>query len=164
LRFTHWARAFNVNNVVSSNEARLTMTVDPVNALGQHPIRSPSVFNFYRPGYIAPGTLTGDRNMTAPEFQIVNESTAIGYLNFMSDFTFDRTPQRDAALQSFLPDYTDELALVDDPKQLVRHLDILLTGQRMPSREINEIVRILLDMPISEGSPEDAAADRLQKV
>lgn len=164
LRFTHWARAFNVTNIHSNNEARLTMTVDPVNAIGQHPIRSPSVFNFYRPGYIAPGTLTGDRNMTAPEFQIVNESTAIGYLNFMTDFTFDRTPQRDQELQSFLPDYTEELALVDTPEDLVGYLDTLLTGQRMPEEEINEIEQILLEMPISEGSPEDAAADRLQKV
>ena len=34
----------------------------------------------------------------------------------------------------------------------------------MPEEEINEIEQILLEMPISEGSPEDAAADRLQKV
>jgi uncharacterized protein (DUF1800 family) len=31
-------------------------TDSPASALGQAPLRSPSVFNFYRPGYVAPGT------------------------------------------------------------------------------------------------------------
>ena len=58
IRFTHWARAFEVNSAKAGNE-RLLRDTSSAESLGQHPYRSPSVFNFYRPGYIAPGTETG---------------------------------------------------------------------------------------------------------
>jgi hypothetical protein len=37
-------------------------------------LRSPSVFNFFRPGYVPPNTRIGQQELVAPEFQIANES------------------------------------------------------------------------------------------
>ncbi|MEL7231449.1 MAG: DUF1800 family protein [Pseudomonadota bacterium] len=160
LRFTHWVRAFDVANLQSSNEGKLGFTLDPVDGLGQHPFRSPSVFNFYRPGYVAPQTESGAMGLTTPEFQLVNESTAVGYLNFMTEFTFERTWQRDNSIETFIPDYSQEIALTDDPVALVDHLDILLTGGQMIDEEKAEIATIIGDMRLRTNDPEDEADDR----
>ena len=160
LRFTHWARAFNVSGVDAGNERRLRDTRSSESALGQQAFRSPSVFNFYRPGYIAPGTNAGDRDITVPEFQIVNESSSVGYLNFMTDFAFDRASQRDRDIDTYTPDYSDELALVGDPTALVDHLDGLLTGGRMAAAEKADIVDIINTVEIRTNNAENTAADQ----
>lgn len=160
LRFTNWARAFDIEGMDAYNERRLLDTRSTEDALGQQAFRSPSVFNFYRPGYVAPGTNAGERNITVPEFQIVNESTSVGYLNFMTDFAFDRGNQRNRDIETYRPDYTDELALVDDPQALVDHLDTLLTGGRMSDAEKTDIVDIISTVQIRDNTPENMAADQ----
>ncbi|MEM9233185.1 MAG: DUF1800 family protein [Pseudomonadota bacterium] len=155
LRFVHWARAFNVQNTNVQNERRLRNTTDPTGSLGQHPFRSPSVFNFYRPGYVAPNTQTGEAELTAPEFQIVNEGSAVGYLNFMTDFVLDRSSRSDSNIDSFLPDYSRELALADDPQALVDHLDMLLTGNRMSDATRSDMLAVVTAMPLRDGDNRD---------
>jgi len=54
-------------------------------SLGQTPLRAPSVFNFYRPGYVAPGTRAATAGLVAPEMQLVHETTAAGWVNYMRD-------------------------------------------------------------------------------
>lgn len=160
LRFTHWARAFDVSGLDAYNERRLLDTRGTDDSLGQQAFRSPSVFNFYRPGYIAPGTNAGEQDLTVPEFQIVNESTSIGYLNFMTDFAFDRGSQRNRDIETFKPDYSEELALLETPAALVDHLDDLLTGGRMSDAEKADIVDIVSTVEIRTNSPENTAADQ----
>jgi uncharacterized protein (DUF1800 family) len=68
--------------------------------LGQSPLRSPSVFNFFRPGYVPPNTAIGSQGLVAPEFQIANETSLVGYANWLQallqngagDVTGDFTP------------------------------------------------------------------------
>lgn len=127
IRFTHWARAFKVNSADASNE-RMLRDTSSSELLGQHPYRSPSVFNFYRPGYIAPGTETGAAGLTAPELQISNASTVMGYPNFLTIYALGRSPRLNPALApTFIADYTAEAALSADPEALLDHLDLLLT-------------------------------------
>ncbi|MEM1148353.1 MAG: DUF1800 family protein [Pseudomonadota bacterium] len=164
LRFTHWARAFDVDGLNAANERSLRDTRSSDNALGQQAFRSPSVFNFYRPGYVAPGTNAGEQNITVPEFQIVNESSSVGDLNFMTDFAFDRASQRDRNIETYKPDYSAELALVDDPQALVDHLDNLLTGGRMAAAEKADIVDIVSTIAVRTNNPENTAADQEDKV
>jgi hypothetical protein len=45
---------------------------------------SPSVFNFFRPGYAPPGSQTADQNLVAPELQLANETSVAGYLRYVS--------------------------------------------------------------------------------
>ncbi len=59
-------------------------TDDPAYALGQTPMRSPSVFNFYRPGYKPPRSQLGTLQLVAPEMQITNETSVLGYANFIT--------------------------------------------------------------------------------
>lgn len=49
----------------------------------QEPFVSPSVFNFYPPNYMVPGT-----QILGPEFQILNTSTAISRVNFVNDLVY----------------------------------------------------------------------------
>lgn len=164
LRFAHFIRAFDHTNIISLNEWRLVNTIDPATGLGQHPFRSPSVFNFYRPGYIAPNSQSGELGLTAPEFQIMNESSAIGYHNFTSEFAFNFSPQRDGQLESFIPNYDDELSLVDTPADLVDHLALLLTADQLSVPEREAITAILETLPVETGDPAAEAFDRFQKV
>jgi uncharacterized protein (DUF1800 family) len=127
LRFTHWARAFEINSAEAANEFALRNTNAP-EALGQQAYRSPSVFNFYRPGYIAPGTETGAAGLTAPELQISNASTVVGYPNFLTTYAFGFSPRIDNSQPpAYVPDYSPQIALAADPEALLDNLDLLLT-------------------------------------
>ncbi len=121
LRFTHWARAFGVEDTRTEDAEILRNTSRP-SALNQQAYRSPSVFNFYRPGFVAPGTVSADQGLVAPELQIITGSSITGYANFIESFIF-----RDEDNVNFVADYTEELALANDPAALINHLDEILT-------------------------------------
>lgn len=80
LRVAGWARAFALNS--PGGAWAMGNTSDPSEGLGQAPLRSPSVFNFFRPGYVPPNTAIAEADLVAPEFQITSESSVIGFLNF----------------------------------------------------------------------------------
>ncbi|REL26246.1 DUF1800 domain-containing protein [Thalassotalea euphylliae] len=145
VRFTHWARAFEVTNITPQFQSLLWDT-SAANALAQHPYRSPSVFNFFRPGYKAPGSESAGQGLVAPELQITNASSIPGYINFMTYFITGQqqeadmdelreeiaelgiTVSEDEVRNSFQVSYRNELALVDDPAALLTHLNNLLTA------------------------------------
>lgn len=164
LRFVHWARLFNVSNVDALNTFVLKDTSDPTNGFAMHPFRSPSVFNFYRPGYIAPGTETGDAGVTAPEFQIINASSLYGNFNTLSSFAFGQANRQVDLARSFVPNYTDELALAYDETALVDHLDTVLVGGRLSAEEKNEFVAILSELDARTDSSENENDDRFDRV
>ena len=83
LRLSAFLRAFP--HASDTGRWRVGNTDSPANSLGQTPLRAPSVFNFFRPGYTAPGTLTAAAGMVAPEMQLVNETSVSGFINFMRD-------------------------------------------------------------------------------
>jgi uncharacterized protein (DUF1800 family) len=60
-------------------------TGDPATSFGQSPLFSPSVFNFFRPGYSPAQSLTASKGMVAPELQLVSESSVTGYVNGLQD-------------------------------------------------------------------------------
>ena len=103
LRFVQWARTFNARSEFGT--WKLFDLSDTSSQLGQSPLRSPSVFNFFRPGYVPPGI-----GVTAPEFQLVNETTVGGYLNFMQS-TIQQgifTSKKELALVDFQSPYTPD--------------------------------------------------------
>lgn len=145
LRFTHWARAFEINSADASNEVILRDTARP-DFLGQQAYRSPSVFNFYRPGYIAPGTQTGEAGLTAPELQITTASSVVGYPNFMTIYALGLSSQARPggnAPRAFLPDYSTQVALADDVEALVANLDVLLTHGTLQDDSRERIVEVI---------------------
>ena len=167
LRFTQWARAFGVDGTAPELNPILYDT-SSTDALAQHPYRSRSVFNFYRPGYVAPGTDSGALGMTVPELQIVNASSTPGYVNFMAYFAF-REPRRgesddflrdyfggsdlafnieERARESFVPGYERELAVADDPVALVDRLDTVLANGALEEGTREAIVDLVSELPL----------------
>lgn len=127
IRLVHWARAADIKSTKVTNTARLEQGA-PTGTIGQDPFRSESVFNFFRPGYVAVGTSTGEHGLVAPELQIITSSTAIKYPNFMQWFVL-----RDGG-DHWEGRYDDQIALADDPEALVEHLSLTMTGGRMTDR------------------------------
>ena len=164
LRFANWARAFDASTVTPQHTFALYLTGFPT-ALFQQPYGSPSVFNFYRPGYIAPGTETGDAGLTMPELQLINASTVAGYANFMSYFIYARAAEEEVGepAASFIPNYADELALADDPQALVDWLNLTLAYGSLSATTQADIVALLNEIPIATGDPNfDGATFRVQ--
>ena len=161
LKFVQWARAFEVSDVDADNDWWLWDTSDPTKRLGQNPFRSPSVFNFYRPGYIAPGTESGAEGRTAPEFQVVNESTTVAYSNFMLRYIWDDAPRKDRDYRTISPDYSAQLALADDTDALIDNLDLLLTGGRLSDMMKDDMRYVLNNRPVEDKDPDN---DRLTRV
>ena len=83
LKLSAFLRAFGFTS--DTGNFRVGNTDNAGTALGQTPMRSPSVFNFYRPGYVPPGTEAAAAALAVPELQIAHETTAAGYVNFMRD-------------------------------------------------------------------------------
>jgi uncharacterized protein (DUF1800 family) len=120
LRFIQWGRSFGVSS--PTELWNIGDTSNPATRLGQSPLRSPSVFNFFRPGYVPPNSSLGSNSITAPEFQLCNESTVAGYLNFMQNAIAN-------GVGEVKPSYTEELALVEDAAALVERIALRLAGE-----------------------------------
>jgi uncharacterized protein (DUF1800 family) len=118
-RLLQWGRSFNAAS--PTGLWNIGDTSNPGTRLGQSPLRSGSVFNFFRPGYVPPGSTLGSNAVTAPEFQLCNESTVAGYLNFLQTAIANGIGEVKAS-------YTAELALATDPPALVADLALRLGG------------------------------------
>ena len=133
-------------------------------ALNQAAMLSPSVFNFFRPGYVAPNSRTGDRGLVAPEMQLVNEVTVAGYLNFMQQLigTGAGNPVNGASGYDVNLDPSAEMALAHDPTALVARLNRLLFAGRMSTGLQANIARAVasLPMPAATATPAQVAAVR----
>lgn len=168
LRFTAWARAFEVENVRPIFIFDLWDTSSST-SLGQHPYRSPTVFNFYQPHHIAYGTKTGMANLNMPELQLLNASTIPSYINFMSffinremrdrnyiedyqEFVEEDDLELDANLvkTSFYAAYTLESQLAHQPQALVDHLDQLMTYGRLSDQSKSRITQAIQSIPLRD--------------
>ena len=130
VRFIQWARTFGLASPTGLwNIGNMS---DPATRLGQSPLRSPSVFNFFRPGYVPPNSALGTLNLNAPEFQITNESTVVGWANWAQTFV-------QSGVGETRPDYTAELALATDATVLVKRVSLLLSGDTLSAATLATI-------------------------
>lgn len=127
MRFAAWARAFKAN---SASEAwAIGNTTDASTRLGQSPLRSATVFNFFRPGYIPPNSAIGTAGMVAPEFQITNESSVVGYVNYMQTAV-------SKGVGDVKADYSALLPLADSAQALLDELNTVLAAGQLSSATI----------------------------
>lgn len=155
LRYVQLARTFGARS--NSGNWQIGDLSDAANALGQSPLRSPSVFNFFRPGYFPTNTEIANRGLLAPEFQLVNETSVAGYVNFLERaLTGARAPVADIAL-----DFATEVGLAQDAAALLDRLDLLLTGRQLSAGVRDTIRTAMEDVALTASSTN---ADRLRRV
>jgi uncharacterized protein (DUF1800 family) len=131
LRFVQWARTVGLTSPTELwNVGNLS---DPATRLGQSPLRAPSVFNFFRPGYVPPNSALGTAGVTAPEFQLCNETTVAGYLNFMQNVVAN-------GIGELKPDHAAQLTLANDAAALLAHYELLLAANQLSETTRTTIV------------------------
>lgn len=134
LRLANWLRAFNAKS--SSGAYRITNLDDALTSLGQTPMRSPSVFNFYRPGYVPPNSSIANAQLVSPEMQITAETSVVGYLNFMRDTIANGT----GTSRDVKADYSNLTTLATTPEQLLDKVNLLLMSNQMSSGLRSQII------------------------
>ena len=135
LKLAAYLRAFP--HTSDTGHWRVGNTDSPAFSLGQTPLRSPSVFNFYRPGYVAPGTAAAAAGLVAPELQIAHETSVAAWVNYMRDNVASGVGATNGTVggvvlnrRDLRPDFTAELALAGDSAALVERVaDRLTWGQ-----------------------------------
>jgi uncharacterized protein (DUF1800 family) len=143
LRFTAWARAFNITSM--NNTWDLGWVRGQEWGLGQAPLHSPSVFNFFRPGYVPPNSAIATAGLVAPELQLTNESSVVGYLNFMQYAVYSFSNLADSADQNknVRVDYSNLMSLASNPAALVSEVDLLLTANQLSASTLNTITNAI---------------------
>ena len=124
VRLANFLRAFKATSQ-NGRYSGIGDTDNVAQSLGQTPLKAPSVFNYFRPGYAPPNTTIATAGLVAPELQIAHEVSVAGYLNYMRGWVTVNT-SRDVR-----QDYGAEIALADDPAALVERVNLLLMSGQM---------------------------------
>lgn len=157
LRVVNMARAFNA----ASTSGHYPLDQFSLDHL-QDPQNSPSVFNFFLPAHSPPGPVT-QMGLVAPEFQILNASSAITGANYFLQAIGDNTLHRwgsgtpeynvrmnlDPELSLIIPaahinEDTPDGANLMDLDTLIRRLDLVLMGGTM-SPQLFQSIRESVD-------------------
>ena len=89
--------------------------------LGQNAFYSPTVFNYFAPDFVVPGT-----TLNAPEFQIMNTGNAVKRTNFLSILIFEGvTPNAGDSLRGISLDFSEILPAAEADATGVQLLDTL---------------------------------------
>ncbi|MGV3663770.1 MAG: DUF1800 family protein [Prosthecobacter sp.] len=120
---------------------------DFMNESRQAPTSSPSVFNFYRPEYRAPGLPT-QNNLATPVFQITDSYSSISFPNRLwsmleSGFTLWSTYRFPLAFQR-------EMDLAASPERLMDHLNLLFCAGQMKASTRATILSALNQIPAAQ--------------
>jgi uncharacterized protein (DUF1800 family) len=158
LRHTEWARAFTAQSRTGSFD--IGSTEDPIWGLGEMWLRSPTVFNWFSPGYTPPGTPIETAGLLAPEVQMTNVSTVVGYINYLqSEIGANATSGPDVFSY-----YSTEMSLASTPDQLLDRINLLLMSNQMSSNLYNQILSTISSIPIPSGDQNAINAALLSRV
>ncbi len=121
-RLVQWARAFDVTS--PTNLWPFGNTSSTASRIGESPGRAPSVFNWFRPGYVPPGTTIERNGHVAPEFQITNEPSLIAYINYLHAVIVNGAGEAQ-------PDYSALVPLAADSQSLLDELNLVLAANQL---------------------------------
>ena len=176
LRLVQWARTFNVKSNLPSGATvtwpaagSSSLPTGPWNVgdlsddgkgLGQSPLHSPSVFNFYRPGYIPPQGDLGAQKIVAPEFQLTNEVTVATYLNLLRGI-IDTGRGTNSEVMA---DYSGDYALATDASALVNRYALLLTANALSDVNKAAIIKAVnaITTKVAGSTPDTVASNRIK--
>jgi len=147
VRYTHFTRAVDKtapNNVYWNTAYNFKAQT------GQGIMASPTVFNFYLPTYAPNGDIK-DAGLVAPEFQLHNSKSGIGYLNEM--FTYTNDPAWSHLMSHWeqhidnnyvVIDYNHFLELAKDSEAFINEMDRYFTAGQM-TESTRDIIREIFD-------------------
>ena len=130
----------------------------PRTRLARPPLHAPTVFNFFEPNFVHPGALAAS-GLYAPEYQILNDTTAISLPNQLWNFIYANRSTTNTIeatvgipLDRFLP-------LARTPAALVNEANLLLAAGSLPKAVTDRFVTALTAMPIGTGATFNTAND-----
>jgi len=119
------------------------------------------VFNFYLPDYQPSGSVL-ERDLTAPEFQIHNDITALALPNAIRTLVYDGI-SGEIGKRSYSQgdlDLTYEIGLADNSARLLDHLDVMLTAGRLSAANRSTIGNLIDVMPSGNAAERKARVQR----
>ncbi len=138
VKTTHMWRALN-GRAVSGRVGNISTNLWPgiEEWFGQAPLRSPSVFNFFQPGYRPSGAVAA-QGLAAPEFQILTDDSAVATPNRLMHEIFCHfnagycwAGDWDSTLRMDM--VSDAVVATGDPGQLIDDYNLLfMAGQMSP--------------------------------
>ena len=154
LRATGVLRAFGGG----ANNGRFFIP-NPEATLSQASLRAPTVFNFFEPDFVQPGPLAA-AGLVAPEYQIVNDTTAISVPNQLWNYIYAGRTGIPGSTSVFNPAEATVgiradatlLTLSRSPRDLVARANLLLAGGAVPRALQDRFVEALVAMPANTGT------------
>lgn len=141
VRYTHFARAVGG---ISDDGKFWNIGSNYQNGAGQHPMYSFSVFNFYWPDFQPIGPIAS-QGYVAPEFQVYNSNTSIGFVNFVNKWAVEETllegKQDEDIVFTNLEDFIEH---EEDTEALLNYLDMVLTNGMMKD-DTRQIIFSIVD-------------------
>lgn len=128
----------------------------PERDFAQAPLRSPSVFNFFRPDFRQPGDLASAQ-LDSPEFAILTESVVVSTTNrlYTSVFT-NHSDNTSRGPDEVLLQLEPAKAFAADPTALIGYLDRILMAGQMSQAMRTSLITYLI--PIRD---DDGGTDRV---
>lgn len=130
VRLVQWAKAFQVSS--ASQLWAFGNTSSSATRLGESPGRAPSVFNWFRPGYVPPGSAFAASGTVAPEFQITNEPTIIAYVNYLQTVIVNGAGDAKG-------DYSALTTIAADSQALLNELNLVLAANQISAATIAQM-------------------------
>ena len=136
------------------------------NLYGQAPLRSPTVFNFFKPDFQQPGEVQ-DRGLHSPEFQILSDTMVVATPNDLFHQIFCDYTDSDACWGSDDPatlqmnEARDAALAASDPAALVdAYNDLLMSGQMSPF--MRDVLVTRLNLLTEDNYGQDLGRTRVQ--
>jgi uncharacterized protein (DUF1800 family) len=168
MRLANYMRA--MGHTSQTGRFLMGSTDDPGASLSQTPMRSPTVFNFWRPGYVPPSSNLASAGLTAPEMQIVQEVSVRGYFEYMRQAVEQGAGSNapaPATGRDIRTTHAPEIALADKPDQLVERMNNVLMYGQMPASLKTTITGAVNSVAIPSGNnvtPAQIDAAKLNRV
>nr|MDP9121983.1 DUF1800 domain-containing protein [Acidobacteriota bacterium] len=128
----------------ADGEFRIHHLEDSARRLDQNPLRSPTVFNFFSPGYVQPGAVA-QAGLVAPEFEITSEETVFGAAHYFSLVIYN-------GVDNSTPNYSTLIGLSN--ADLVGYFNLILMANQMSPQMQSVLLTALADPTFS--NPHDA--------
>ena len=152
VRLGNWMRTFGA---VSASGNYLLGATGVRTSLSQSALSAPTVFNFYRPGFVPPNTRLAQQNLTGPEFQIADEVSVAGYINTMQT-TIGNGIGTGTDIKAA---YSQEMTVAKDPAALVDRMNRLLYSGQMSVALRTQMINAVTGVALPTGTPTQAQTD-----